>query len=70
MFFIGSFWKYFPEEQQVIKYVSTWFYYNAMDVFGLGIFDNFLQDILVLGGVNVVLIAASLLVFRRRDIPV
>ena len=70
MFFIGSFWQYLPEAQQGIKYASTWFYYNAMDLFGLGIFDNLLRDILVLGGVNVVLIVASLLVFRRRDIPV
>jgi len=70
MFFIGSFWMYIPEAQQGIKYVSTWFYYNAMDLFGMGVFDNFLRDILVLGGVNIVLIVASLLVFRRRDIPV
>jgi len=70
MFFIGSFWQYFPEAQQGIKYASTWFYYNTMDLFGMGIFDNLLRDILVLGGVNVVLIVASLLVFRRRDIPV
>jgi ABC-type transport system involved in multi-copper enzyme maturation permease subunit len=70
MFFIGSFWQYFPEAQQGIKYASTWFYYNPMDLFGMGIFDNLLRDILVLGAVNVVLIVASLLVFRRRDIPV
>ena len=70
MFFIGSFWQYFPEAWQGIKYASTWFYYNTMDLFGMGIFDNLLRDILVLGGVNIVLIVASLLVFRRRDIPV
>jgi len=70
MFFIGTFWKYLPEAQQGIKYATTWFYYNVMDLFGLGIYDNLLRDILVLGGVNVVLIVASLLVFRRRDIPV
>ena len=70
MFFIGSFWQYLPEAQQFIKYATTWFYYNTTDLFGLGIFDNLLRDILVLGGVNVGLVIASLLVFRRRDIPV
>lgn len=70
MFFIGSFWQYFPEDYQFIKYATTWFYYNVTDLFALGIFDNFLRDALVLSGVNVVLIIASLLIFRRRDIPV
>ncbi len=70
MFFIGSFWEYFPEAYQSIKYVSTWFYLNTFDLFGNGIFDDFLRDIFILGGVNVVLIVASLLIFRRRDIPV
>ncbi len=70
MFFINSFWHYLPEDQQVIKYVSTWFYLNTSDIFVQGIFDNFLKDVLVLSGVNVVLIVASLLIFDRRDIPV
>ena len=60
----------FPEEQQVIKYFSAWFYYSTEDLFVHGIFDNFMQNILVLVGVNVSLIVASLLIFRRRDIPV
>jgi len=70
MFVLGTFWGLFPEEQQVIKYISTWFYLGTEDLFVHGVFDNFLRDILVLSGVNVVLIVASLLVFRRRDIPV
>ncbi len=70
MFFIGSFWHYLPDDQQVIKYVSTWFYLNTSDMFVLGIFDTFLRDVLVLSGVNVILIVTSLLIFRRRDIPV
>ena len=70
MFFLGTFWDFFPEEQQVIKYFSTWFYLGVTDLFVLGVFDNFLRDILVLSIVNVVLIIVSLLIFRRRDIPV
>jgi ABC-2 type transport system permease protein len=70
MFFLGTFWEFFSVDQQVIKYISTWFYLNTEDLFVHGIFDNFLQDVLVLIGVNMVLIVASLLIFRRRDIPV
>ena len=70
MFFIGTFWGFFPEDQQVIKYVSTWFYLGTEDLFVHGIFDNLLRDILVLFGVNVSLIVSGLLIFRRRDIPV
>jgi ABC-2 type transport system permease protein len=70
MYFVGSFWQFLPEAQQFIKYASTWFYYNTMEVFGLGMFDDLVRNVIVLIGVNVVLIVASLLVFRRRDIPV
>ncbi len=70
MFFIGTFWGFFPDELQVLKYSSTWFYLSTLDLFVHGIFDNFLRDIYVLTYVNVVLIGVSLLVFLRRDIPV
>lgn len=70
MFFIGTFWGFFPDDLQVLKYISTWFYLNTQDLFVLGIFDNFLRDIYILSYVNVALIAVSFLIFRRRDIPV
>ncbi len=70
MFFLGTFWGFFPEDYQVIKYFSTWFYLNTQALFVQGVFDNLLRDILVLIAVNVSLIVSSLLIFRRRDIPV
>lgn len=70
MFFIGTFWGLFPEDQQVIKYFSSWFYFGSEALFVQGNFDNFLRDILVLIGVNVSLIVSSLLIFSRKDIPV
>jgi ABC-2 type transport system permease protein len=70
MFFIGTFWGFFPEDFQVLKYTSTWFYLSTNDLFVQGIFDNFVRDIYVLSYVNVSLIAVSLLIFHRRDIPV
>ena len=70
MFFLGTFWGFFPDDLQVIRYITTWFYLNTQDLFVQGIFDNLLRDVLVLIGVNVSLIVSSLLIFRRRDIPV
>ncbi|MHA1959472.1 MAG: ABC transporter permease subunit [Candidatus Thorarchaeota archaeon] len=70
MFFLGTFWGFFPEDLQVIKYFSTWFYLGTQDLFVQGIFDNLLRDFLVLVWVNVVLVLSSLIIFLRRDIPV
>jgi ABC-2 type transport system permease protein len=70
MFFLGTFWGFFPEDLQVIKYISTWFYLNTQDLYVHGIFDKLLRDFLVLLGINVSLIVSGLLIFRRRDIPV
>ena len=70
MFFIGTFWGFFPEDQQIIKYISTWFYMGTEDLFVHGVFDNLLQNFLMLLGVNLSLIVSSLLIFHRRDIPV
>jgi hypothetical protein len=50
--------------------LSTWSCYNPTQFFGAGNFGNFPSDMLVLLGVNVCLIIASLIVFRKRDIPV
>jgi ABC-type transport system involved in multi-copper enzyme maturation permease subunit len=70
MYFLGTFWQYFPASAQGIKYVTTWFYYNPMEVFGQGIFNNLIRNTLVLSGFNAAFIVASLLIFRKRDIPV
>jgi ABC-2 type transport system permease protein len=70
MYFLGILWNFLPDEQQFIKYFSTWFYLGTGEFFVEGVFDNFLRDLLVLVGVNVSLIVSSLLIFRRRDIPV
>jgi ABC-2 type transport system permease protein len=70
MFFIGTFWGFFPDDLQALKYISTWFYLNTQDLFVQGIFDNLLRDIYILSYVNVALIVVSLLIFYRRDIPV
>jgi ABC-2 type transport system permease protein len=70
MFFLGTFWGFFAEDLQVFKYISTWFYLNTEDLFVNGIFDNLFRDLFVLLGVNLSLIISSVLIFRRRDIPV
>jgi ABC-type transport system involved in multi-copper enzyme maturation permease subunit len=71
MFFIGDFSALMnPTVGNIIQYFSTWFYYNSAQVFGVGNFVNFPGDILALGVINIALIVASLIVFRKRDIPV
>jgi ABC-type transport system involved in multi-copper enzyme maturation permease subunit len=71
MFFIGDFSPVMnPEVGKTLQYFSTWFYYNTAQVFGAGNYANLARDVLVLGVINVSLIAASLYVFRKKDIPV
>jgi ABC-2 type transport system permease protein len=71
MFFIGGSYSLLgPGIDIPIDQVSTWFYYNTSQYFGSGNYKNFLRDVLVLGGYNIGLILASLIVFRERDIPV
>jgi len=71
MFFIGDFSAFMnPTVGNALQYFSTWFYYNPAQFFGAGNFVNFSRDALVLGAINIVLIIASLIVFRKRDIPV
>jgi ABC-2 type transport system permease protein len=71
MFFIGS--SYGPMGPAVggpIRYISTWSYYKPEQVFGAGDFSSFALDVTVLVIINMVLVLSSLLLFRKRDIPV
>ena len=71
MFFIGDFSSLMdPTVCNIVQYFSTWFYYNPEQIFGVGNFTNLAGDILVLGAINIALIVASLIIFRKRDIPV
>jgi hypothetical protein len=71
MFFIGgSYGAAGSPVSNPLRYASTWFYYNPAQYFGTGNFGSFLGDVLVLICVNVGLIIASLIVFRKKDIPV
>lgn len=71
MFFIGEFSSLMnPEIGKSLQYASTWAYYNTGQVFGAGNISSFPQNILVLGTINVVLAILSLIVFRKKDLPV
>jgi ABC-type transport system involved in multi-copper enzyme maturation permease subunit len=71
MFFIGDFSTIMsPTVGESLQYFSTWFYYNPAKIFGSGNFANLGSDVLVLTVINVALIVASLVVFKKRDIPV
>ena len=69
MFFLGSFYVYMDEAIQGIKYVSIFYYYNPVDYLIKADLALFTRDIIVLGVINGVLIAGSLFVFSKEDIP-
>jgi ABC-type transport system involved in multi-copper enzyme maturation permease subunit len=71
MFFLGgSYSSIGSTVSNPLQHASTWFYYNPAQFFGVGNFSNFLRDALVLIGTNLGLIIASLIIFRKRDIPI
>jgi hypothetical protein len=71
MFFLGGSYSSIGSTiSNPLQYASTWFYYNPAQFFGVGNFSNFLRDTLVLIGTNIGLIIASLIIFRKRDIPI
>ncbi|MHA1194228.1 MAG: ABC transporter permease subunit [Promethearchaeota archaeon] len=69
MFFLGEFYIYMDEAIQGIKYISIFYYYNPVDYLVYTDSALFIQDIIVLGVINGVLIAGSLFVFSKKDIP-
>jgi len=69
MFFLGEFYIYMDEAIQGIKYVSIFYYYNPIDYLINADSALFTRDIIVLGVINGVLIAGSLFVFSKKDIP-
>ncbi len=71
MFFIGDFSSLMnPDIGETLQYASTWAYYNTGDVFGVGNFISFPQNILVLSTINLVLVIASVIMLKKKDIPV
>ncbi|TES93628.1 MAG: hypothetical protein E3J90_14315 [Promethearchaeota archaeon] len=69
MFFLGEFYIYMDEAIQGIKYISIFYYYNPVDYLVYADSALFTRDIIVLGFINGVLIAGSLFVFNKKDIP-
>ena len=69
MFFLGEFHIFMDEAIQGIKYISIFYYYNPIDYLIYADSDLFTRDIIVLGIINGVLIAGSLFVFSKKDIP-
>ena len=70
MYFIGGAYGAAGSATNPLQPLSTWSYYNPTQFFGAGNFGNFFSDMLVLLSVNVGLIIASIIVFKKRDIPV
>ncbi len=69
-FVIGTFYSFFDEGIQDIKYLSLFFYYDPSRIIVSHSYENVIRDFLVLIGYSVVLIYVSIILFNRRDIPV
>ena len=70
-FIIGTFYSFFDEGIQDIKYISIFFYYDPAKIIVSHIIDDYvIRDFLVLSGYSVILIIVSIIMFNRRDIPV
>ena len=69
MFFLGEFYVYMDEAIQDIKYISIFYYFNPVDYIVNGDTAIFTRDIVILGTINGALIAGSLFVFNKKDIP-
>ena len=70
-FIIGTFYSFFDEGIQDIKYLSIFFYYDPAKILvSHKIDETVIRDFLVLFGYSMVLLIASIIVFNKRDIPV
>ena len=69
-FIIGTFYSFFDEGIQDIKYLSLFFYYDPARIIVSHDYTNVIRDFLILIGYSVVLIIASIILFNKRDIPV
>lgn len=69
-FIIGTFYSFFDEGIQDIKYFSLFFYYDPAKIIVSHSYENVVRDFLILIGYSVVLIYVSIILFNRRDIPV
>ncbi len=69
-FIIGTFYSYFAENIQDLKFLSLFFYYDPSRILVSHLYDDVVRDFLILAGYSGVVLTASIMVFNRRDIPV
>lgn len=70
MFFIGDFSPLMdPAVGEVVQYASTWSYYNPAQFFGTGNYSTLPINAFILISINIALIIASFIIFRKKDIP-
>ncbi|MFX0103005.1 MAG: ABC transporter permease [Candidatus Hodarchaeota archaeon] len=69
MYFLGSFYSNMGDAEGV-KYISFFFYHNPNDYLVYSDAAVLARDLIVLGSSNAALILLSLLVFKKKDIPI
>ena len=70
MFFLGEFYVYMDEAVQGMKYISVFYYFNPSDYMVHADFGLFARDLIVLSSINAALVVGSLLIFKKKDIPI
>ncbi len=69
-FTIGTFYSFFDESIQDLKYLSVFYYYDPSRIIVLHSYTNVVRDMLILFGYSGILVMASIIMFNKRDIPV
>lgn len=69
-FFIGSFWTFFPEPLEFMKYLSLFQYAETGPIMILGDMGNLFLNFTVLILYSVGMVIGSIIIWKKRDIPV
>ncbi len=69
-YIIGIFWEAFPEAVHGMRFLSIFYYFETSNLLVNHVWDNVLLNILILTGYSVGMLALSVIVFNKRDIPV
>ncbi len=67
---IGVFYETFSEDVQDMKYFSIFYYFDTKTLLVEHDMENLVQNILVLTSYSLTMVALSIMIFNKRDIPV
>jgi ABC-2 type transport system permease protein len=69
-YIIGTYWENFGENMEFLKYFSIFSYFETSNLLVNQVWTNVLGNILILTGYSISVLAISIIIFNKRDIPV